>query len=201
MATAKRISIGTDAAAMSPVSTTTAYRRGSAASSATATKWRSARPRQAKPDPAFDRRVLSSASFRGQPSAGQSRACRHFLGKLSKCLLRLFLPALDLSPEIHRGQPSRLPGMIGPNTQGQVTTTKAAARLVEQAKRVTLPLTHIAGCLPAADCGAIAQTAHPRQPPGRKPSRICDGLEPMLCCRLAASSRLAHPSPGALRLA
>ena len=40
--------------------------------------------------------------------------------------------------------------MISPNTQGQVTTTKAAARLVEQAKRVTLPLTHSADRQPTA---------------------------------------------------
>ena len=40
--------------------------------------------------------------------------------------------------------------MIGPNTQGQVTTTKAAALLVEQAKRVTRPLTHSAGRRPTA---------------------------------------------------
>ena len=40
--------------------------------------------------------------------------------------------------------------MIGPNAQGQVTKTKAAARLVEQAERVTLPLTHSAGRQPTA---------------------------------------------------
>jgi len=40
--------------------------------------------------------------------------------------------------------------MIGPDTQGQVTNTKAVARLVEQAKRVTLPLTHSAGRQPTA---------------------------------------------------
>ena len=40
--------------------------------------------------------------------------------------------------------------MIGPKTQGQVATTKATARLVEQAKRVTLPLTHSAGRQPTA---------------------------------------------------
>ena len=40
--------------------------------------------------------------------------------------------------------------MAGPDTQGQVTTTKAAARLIEQARRMTLPLIHSACRQPTA---------------------------------------------------
>ena len=89
--------------------------------------------------------------------------------------------------------------MIGPDTQVQVTNTKAVARLVEQAKRVTLPLTHSAGRQPTA-----VRLLKPRAC-GKCPDESRRGsaavFEPMLCCRLAASSRRAHPSPVALRLA